>query len=135
MKKYYFRIHPLLYMVLSMLCGLGFYTAIFEEFYFAFVLAAMFGIPLLLLLIIQIFKLGTLEIHQDKIVFGFFKRIIIRKTDFTSIEVMGNLDMNHYYVIIKYNCEGTLKEAYLLKTYNVKLKLIYKELVEYFDGK
>ena len=135
MKKYYFRIHPLLYMVLSMLCGLGFYTAIFEEFYFAFALVAMFGIPLLLLLIIQIFKLGTLEIHQDKIVFGFFKRIIIRKTDFISIEVMGNMDVNEYYVIIKYNYQGTLKEAYLLKTYNVKLKLIYKELVEYFDGK
>jgi len=135
MKEYYFKIHPVLYIILSILCGIGVYVVIFEEFYFAYVTIAMFGIPLLLLLIIQIFKLDTLEIHQDKIVFGFFKRLTIRKVDFISIEAMGDPEVNSFYVIIKYNYEGTRKEAYLLKMYNVKLKVIYTELIEYFDSK
>lgn len=135
MKKYFFKIHPMLYIVLSILCGLGLYVLIFEEFYFAYVNIALFGIPLLLLLSIQIFKLDTLEIYQDKIVFGFFKRITIRKADYISIETIGSPEVNHFYVKIKYNFNGTTKEAYLLKMYNVKLIVIYRELTEYFNAK
>ena len=133
MKKYDFKIHPLLYIVLSLLSGIALYTVIFEGFYFAFVGVAMFGIPLLLLLVIQIFKLDSLEIHQDKIVFGFFKKVTIRKNDFISIKVMGDLDVNEGYVIIKYKSDGVPKENYILKMYNVKLKVIYEELLDYFN--
>ncbi|MBU1093170.1 MAG: hypothetical protein KKH01_01770 [Firmicutes bacterium] len=135
MKKYYFKIHPLLYIYLSTFSGIGIYTAIFEKFYFGYVTIAMFGIPLLLLLSIQKFKLDTLEIHQDKIVFGLFNRKTIRKVDIISIEVMGNIDINRFSVIIKYSVEGVPKEAELTKVYNVKLRTVYKELTEYLDAR
>lgn len=135
MKKYTFKIHPLLYIVLSALSGFSLYTIIFEDFYFALVGLVMFGTPLLLLLVVQTFKLNSLEIHQDRVVFGFFKKVIIRRIDFISIEVKGDLDMDYGYVIIRYNSDGVQKEDYLLRIYNVKLKVIYEELVEYFYEK
>jgi len=133
-KKYYFKVHPALYVFLIFMVGLGIYEVIVDNFYFAYTNIVVFGIPLLLLATIQLFKLNTLEIHQEKIVFGFFKRITILKKDIIKIELLGNKDINNIHIMIEHLKDGEKVQSNLLKTYHVKLIVIYYELLKFFEN-
>ncbi len=134
MKKYYFKIHLLLYVFLILMTVLGLYAVIVENFYFAYINITIFGLPLLWLLVIQIFRLDNLEIHEDKIIFGFFKRKTIFMKDIVNIELQGNLDINNIHIIINHKQDGKLTQSNLLKMYNVKLIKIYHELLKYLEN-
>jgi hypothetical protein len=113
---------------------LGLYAVIVENFYFAYINITIFGLPLLWLLVIQIFRLDNLEIHEDKIIFGFFKRKTIFMKDIVNIELQGNLDINNIHIIINHKQDGKLTQSNLLKMYNVKLIKIYHELLKYLEN-
>lgn len=133
-KKYYFKMHLLLYVFLILMTVLGLYAVIVENFYFAYINITIFGLPLLWLLVIQIFRLDNLEIHEDKIIFGFFKRKTIFMKDIVNIELQGNLDINNIHIIINHKQDGKLTQSNLLKMYNVKLIKIYHELLKYLEN-
>lgn len=134
MKVYLFHVHRLLYLFLLMMTMLSIYVFVSQRFWFAWVDILLFGLPLMILAIFEIAHVGSIEITEDEIRFGFLRVHRIPKNQIKSFVLIGNVEMNRIHGELTYKDKGNTRRYEILKVYHFPLKKIAKEIQEWLGN-